>query len=132
MSSPPETEGETEGETETAPHNGRTHDVLEDQGPEALTRFQYDCLLEIGATAPVIGLDIKRRLEEYYGQEVNHGRLYPNLDSLVDAGLVEKREADGRSNHYRLTADGQRVVHDRVAHVTARRDRLDAGEDEDA
>ena len=33
------------------------------------------------------GLAIKEELEGYYESEVNHGRLYPNLDTLVEKGL---------------------------------------------
>lgn len=32
------------------------------------------------------GLAVKRELDEYYGSEVNRGRLYPNLDELVEMG----------------------------------------------
>ncbi|EMA56618.1 transcriptional regulator PadR family protein [Halococcus thailandensis JCM 13552] len=34
------------------------------------------------------GLELKDELEEYYEKEIHHGRLYPNLDTLVDKGLV--------------------------------------------
>jgi len=30
------------------------------------------------------GLAVKDELDDYYEQEINHGRLYPNLDDLVD------------------------------------------------
>lgn len=56
------------------------------------------------------GLAIKRELEAYYGSEVNHGRLYPNLDDLVDHGLVEKSELDKRTNQYELTDEGHDIV----------------------
>jgi len=44
------------------------------------------------------GLAIKRELQSVYGEEINHGRLYPNLDDLVDADLVEKGKLDKRTN----------------------------------
>jgi len=56
------------------------------------------------------GLAIKRELESYYGGEVNHGRLYPNLDDLVEFGLVEKSELDKRTNQYELTEDGYEAL----------------------
>jgi predicted transcriptional regulator len=58
------------------------------------------------------GLAIKQILEtdEWYGEEINHGRLYPNLDTLVDHGLVAKSELDKRTNHYELTDDGLEVI----------------------
>jgi len=78
-------------------------------GPAAeareLTAFQKN-ILAILAREPMYGLAIKRELEEYYGEEVNHGRLYPNLDELVDVGLVEKSALDKRTNQYALTGDG--------------------------
>ncbi len=76
-----------------------------------LTAFQTN-ILTILAKEPMYGLAIKRELEEYYGAEVNHGRLYPNLDELVDLGLVEKSELDKRTNQYELTDDGYDAVLD--------------------
>ncbi|WP_049920268.1 PadR family transcriptional regulator [Halobiforma nitratireducens] len=84
--------------------------VTEDQ-PAAndLTKFQTR-ILEILAVKPLYGLAIKRRLQTYYQEEVNHGRLYPNLDELIENGLVEKSELDKRTNEYALTDLGRRVV----------------------
>ncbi|ELY97566.1 MULTISPECIES: PadR family transcriptional regulator [Natrialba] len=76
-----------------------------------LTAFQNNILV-ILAKEPMYGLAIKRELEDYYGTEVNHGRLYPNLDELVDLGLVEKSELDKRTNQYSLTDDGYDAVLD--------------------
>ncbi|WP_049984452.1 PadR family transcriptional regulator [Halorubrum sp. BV1] len=83
----------------------------EDAPPSAsdLTAFQQN-ILTILAEEPMYGLAIKRELESYYGSEVNHGRLYPNLDDLVDDGLVEKSELDKRTNQYELTEAGHDVV----------------------
>ena len=79
-----------------------------------LTAFQNN-ILTILATEPMYGLAIKRELEEYYGTEVNHGRLYPNLDELVDLGLIEKSELDKRTNQYELTDEGYDAVLDQIA-----------------
>ena len=49
------------------------------------------------------GLAIKRELEIIRDEEVNHGRLYPNLDDLVDANLLRKGERDKRTNTYHAT-----------------------------
>ncbi|AHG03101.1 PadR family transcriptional regulator [Halobacterium sp. DL1] len=76
-----------------------------------LTAFQKNILTVLAEEARY-GLAIKRELEEYYGQEVNHGRLYPNLDDLVNKGLVEKSELDKRTNEYALTDDGFEAVVD--------------------
>jgi len=78
-----------------------------------LTAFQKNILV-ILAEEPMYGLAIKRELEEYYGSEVNHGRLYPNLDDLVEMGLVEKSELDKRTNQYELTDDGFDAVLDQL------------------
>ena len=78
-----------------------------------LTAFQHNILV-ILAREPMYGLAIKRELEAYYGDEVNHGRLYPNLDDLVDLGLVEKSELDKRTNQYALTEDGLEAVLDQL------------------
>ena len=76
-----------------------------------LTAFQQNILV-ILAEEPMYGLAIKRQLETYYGTDVNHGRLYPNLDDLVEMGLVEKSELDKRTNQYELTDDGHAALLD--------------------
>ena len=74
-----------------------------------LTAFQQNILM-ILAEEPRYGLAIKRELESYYGTEVNHGRLYPNLDDLVEMDLVEKSELDKRTNQYELTDTGYEAI----------------------
>lgn len=78
-----------------------------------LTAFQRNILIVL-AEEPRYGLAVKRELENYYGEEVNHGRLYPNLDSLVQEGLVEKSALDKRTNEYALTSAGGDVVRDQL------------------
>jgi len=73
-----------------------------------LTGFQRDILYVIAALEEPHGIAVKAELDDYYQQEINHGRLYPNLDSIVDKGLVEKGELDRRTNYYILTKRGQR------------------------
>jgi DNA-binding PadR family transcriptional regulator len=75
-----------------------------------LTGFQRDLLYVIADLEEPKGLAIKDELEEYYGTEINHGRLYPNLDSLVEKGLVEKGRIDDRTNSYTLTGRGEREI----------------------
>ncbi len=70
-----------------------------------LTAFQQN-ILTVLAEEPQYGLAIKRELESYYDTEVNHGRLYPNLDELVERGLVAKSAIDKRTNQYELTKEG--------------------------
>jgi DNA-binding PadR family transcriptional regulator len=75
-----------------------------------LTGFQRDLLVVIAGLEDPHGLAIKDELEEYYESDVNHGRLYPNLDELVEKGLVEKGEKDRRTNVYHLTQRGEREL----------------------
>ena len=75
-----------------------------------LTGFQRDLLYVVIGLDEPHGLGIKEELEGYYDKEVHHGRLYPNLDTLVDKGLVEKSQKDRRTNIYRLTQRGQREI----------------------
>lgn len=74
-----------------------------------LTAFQKN-ILTVLAEKPRYGLAIKRELESYYDEEVNHGRLYPNLDDLVADGFVEKSALDKRTNEYGLTDAGLEAV----------------------
>lgn len=78
-----------------------------------LTAFQRN-ILTVLASGSTYGLGIKRELESYYGSDVNHGRLYPNLDELVEMGLIEKGEIDKRTNEYTLTDAGSAVLLDQL------------------
>ena len=75
-----------------------------------LTGFQRDLLYVIEGLDEPHGLALKAELEKYYESEVHHGRLYPNLDTLVNKGLVEKNQKDQRTNVYRVTHRGRREV----------------------
>ena len=90
-------------------------DTDTDDYPHAadLTAFQANILFVL-AEETRYGLAIKRELETYYDSEVNHGRLYPNLDDLVELGLVEKSELDKRTNQYALTDEGYEAVLDQL------------------
>lgn len=77
---------------------------------EDLTAFQRDLLYIINGLDAPKGLAIKDELDEYYEKEVNHGRLYPNLNTLVDMGLVKKGQQDNRTNAYTLTNRAHREI----------------------
>jgi len=78
-----------------------------------LTAFQRDVLYAIAGLDEPYGLAIKDELDGYYETEINHGRLYPNLDTLVEQGLVEKGKLDDRTNHYTLTSEARRLFRER-------------------
>lgn len=82
-----------------------------------LSAFQRDILWILVDEGGERGMVIRRRLESYYGEPVNHGQLYPNLDELVDYGLVEKGRIDGRTNSYTLTEKGNAALADRLEWV---------------
>ncbi|WP_254763381.1 helix-turn-helix transcriptional regulator [Natrinema marinum] len=82
-----------------------------------LTGFQRDILETIAGFESVgmdpYGLAIEEDLEEYYG-EIGHSRLYQNLDSLTDAGFIDRGELDGRTNSYTLTAEAEALLEESV------------------
>ena len=75
-----------------------------------LTGFQRDLLTVTAGLDEPHGLAIKDKLENYYQKEVHHGRLYPNLDTLVEKGLIDKGEVDKRTNYYTVTQRGHREL----------------------
>lgn len=103
-----------------------TSDRTPRQTAPNLTAFQRDLLFVIASIGPAKGLAAKEELADYYAAEINHGRLYPNLDTLVDMGLVEKGSMDRRTNSYELTARGESVLESRQQWETERFDGGDA------
>ncbi|OYR56109.1 PadR family transcriptional regulator [Halorubrum sp. Ea1] len=79
-----------------------------------LTGFQRDLLYVIAGLDDPHGLAIKDELEDYYEKEIHYGRLYPNLDTLVEKGLVEKSQRDRRTNEYTTTRRGTREIEARA------------------
>ena len=102
----------------TTPTDPETHRIRHTD----LTMFQIDtlavCARLEAALGEVKGLRIKDGLEDVIGQSVNHGRLYPNLDELATKGLIEKGKIDDRSNSYRVTQEGFRVLDERRDHIS--------------
>ncbi|WP_227380614.1 PadR family transcriptional regulator [Haladaptatus halobius] len=84
-----------------------------------LTGFQRDALAILARDGPAYGLAIKRALEDVYEQEVNHGQLYPNLNTLVEAGYVEKSQRDKRTNEYKLADAGYELLEQHQIWLTA-------------
>lgn len=90
-----------------------------------LSGFQVDLLLAIPRAEPhgqgdlPHGLNVKRRLERDRGEEINHGRLYPNLDALADHGLVVRGRIDKRTKSVTLTQAGVDALTNLQADVDA-------------
>lgn len=76
-----------------------------------LTGFQRDLLAVVvrdDGSENLHGLAIKKELDRVYETDIFHGRLYPNLDTLVEKGLIQKGEIDDRTNYYKVTRLGRR------------------------
>ena len=78
-----------------------------------LTGFQRDLLYVISGADQPSGQDVKDEIEQYYSSEINHGRLYPNLDTVVNKDLVEKGQLDRRTNYYAITDEGDQAIENR-------------------
>lgn len=88
--------------------------------------FRRDLLFAIAAVGPASGKAVQAEIEAYYETDINHGRLYPNLDALVDDGLVEKGEIDDRTNSYELTQSGRQALKERREWEAERLSEVDA------
>lgn len=77
-----------------------------------LTGFQRDLLYVIAGADKPSGQMVKERIEQDIG-EVKHGRLYPNLDTLVDRGYVNKGQHDRRTNYYEISEAGLQALRER-------------------
>lgn len=78
-----------------------------------LNAFQRDILYALTELNQPNGRLIGRALRDYYGGDISHGRLYPNLDDLADRGLIDKTRAEGSENTYSLTPDGRERLTER-------------------
>lgn len=86
--------------------------------PDDLTAFQRDVLRMLYEAGGLSGQEIKDKLEtDWQMQEVNHGRLYPNIDAVVDMGMVSKGERDKRTNEYQLTDEGYAMLERLTSYV---------------
>lgn len=88
-------------ERTTAPVEGPPHD---------LTGFQRDLLVLVASLEECNGLDIKDAYDAITGEDMNTGRLYPNLETLEETGLIDKEVVNRRTNAYRITPRGKREL----------------------
>ncbi|WP_227379089.1 helix-turn-helix transcriptional regulator [Haladaptatus halobius] len=80
--------------------------------PTDLTAFQAHLLCLIYRLGPAEGVDLQEALEDLYPEPINHGRLYPGLDQLVEKGLISKqtKTSDKRRNAYATVGRGEWAV----------------------
>jgi DNA-binding PadR family transcriptional regulator len=79
----------------------------------ALSSLERDTLVAVGLTGgKPSGHDIWQTLIDHRPGSQRNSSFYNALESVVDAGLVEKRENpdDGRANQYSLTSDGEAAL----------------------
>lgn len=90
-----------------------TADRSSPQTATQLTGFQRDVLFVVAAIGPANGQDLKAELNQEYSDQVLHGRLYTNLDKLIDRGFVNRGAIDGRTNRYSLTDRARQTLESR-------------------
>ncbi|SNR70542.1 Transcriptional regulator PadR-like family protein [Halorubrum ezzemoulense] len=79
------------------------------------TAFQRDLLWALSHDNTHNGRSLKTELDDYYGEDLDHGRLAQTLDALVEDDFVAKRARDERTPEYRLTEHGRRALSARQA-----------------
>jgi len=93
------------------------------------TAFQRDLLWALSHENDRKGISLKEELTDYYGEDLNHSRIYQNLDKLVHRGLISKQPRDNRTNEYRLTETARRALSARQAWQAGEKSKLDNGSD---
>lgn len=84
-----------------------------------LVAVDRDILLTLAHSAPCNGRELLADLETLRNEKIEDARLYPHLNELVEAGLVEKRENyhDNRSHEFRLTDNGRHSLREHAQRV---------------
>ncbi len=79
-----------------------------------LRAFERDLLFAVRALerdeSPPKGLAVKSYLDAEYPEEINHSRLYQNLDAHVERGLLRKGTKDDRTNEYATTEQARTLL----------------------
>ena len=78
-----------------------------------LSEFQRDILYVCAGIETPYGLGIKKELDEYYEAEFTSSRLYINLNTLAERGLLDVRVIDTRKKEYTLTQEGKAQIKNR-------------------
>ena len=77
-----------------------------------LTAFQRDLLVVIGYEGPATGSHIGNAMAEVWGEEsINPGRLYPNLATLEEEGLISKEKPNDRAHLNEITVEGREALY---------------------
>jgi DNA-binding PadR family transcriptional regulator len=100
------------------------------RAPE-LSGFRRDILLILARSEPTNGRGLLDDLSTLRDEDIGDARLYPNLNALVDKGLVEKRENyhDDRSHEFRLADAGRYALRDHAQRLAGAVDALDQDEE---
>lgn len=85
-----------------------------------LNGFQRDLLYVLASMDEPSGREVKARIEAELDAPVTNGRLYPNLDELVEQSYVDKGAIDRRTNYYAVTESGLERLHERTEWERAR------------
>lgn len=73
---------------------------------------QEDILIIIGKEPNRPSTEVKEELSEYYERDIQKGLFYPNVDVLVEKGLV-REETDNRKpeeREYSITQRGRELL----------------------
>jgi DNA-binding PadR family transcriptional regulator len=86
----------------------------------ALGRYTGPATLVLSSLAdgPRHGYSLTKDIEQFAGIYLAPGTLYAALDRLVDRGLIEGLEAEGRRRPYKITALGATAL---KGHLEAQR-----------
>ena len=120
----------TDGE---APTDKKTDVRLESDGGAKrlidLPDYRRDVLLALAHSGPANGHRIMDALGALRGDDITDGGFYPNLNALVDAGLVEKRENehDKRSHEYALSERGRETIREHAQRIAGALEAIDGG-----
>ena len=79
------------------------------------TAFQRDLLWALSHDDTHNRRLLKAELDDYYGEDLDHGPLTQSLNALVECDFVAKRARDERTTEYRLTEHGCRALSARQA-----------------
>jgi len=76
------------------------------------------------AEGPKHGYALINDIEQFAGVRLQPGTLYGALTRLLEGGLIEPMDSEGRRQPYRLTADGAAALQ---AHLSVQRQIADLG-----